>query len=389
VSINTELLTFEDFQKHFSEHPTLFHLFDKKFLITFDQLIEGLKINYPELKVKPAEIEQYIKYGYLPKLYMENGKIGFLIHSTSRIDFIKKIIKKWKYNSEEIKQIIDYEDMLIDDVLTSEELDYSSLPSLPFFIKYLKQTIKENKIILKYEEKFSVKEELKRRNKRYDKILKSLEGKDFNKLPLSTQVSINDAVFEINFNLEALRIMMVMDLRAKMLLGFSPHIHTLRTKWTELDDDHEEKDEYPYSIVFFDRKWSYGKWTCNPNQILHEDKFLATPEFYIGLGYDNTINISIRDPGRVNARFMRRIEKYYTKFRENLNIPKKQWGEISGRKKLLAERNKYLRTRYKELRGDKPYAAAEKQLDKVLEEIKTKFGEISHARAERIIYKKK
>ena len=135
----------EDLEKslidYLYKHPSLFYLFDKTFLIDLDSLVERLGIEYPELKMERTEVEEYIENGFFPELYLEDGKRGFMLHSTSKIDFIKKIIDKWGYNKHEIKEITEYEDYIIDEILTSDELDYSDLPSLPFFIKYIKNIL--------------------------------------------------------------------------------------------------------------------------------------------------------------------------------------------------------------------------------------------------------
>ena len=85
---------------------------------------------------------------------------------------------------------------------------------------------------------------------------------------------------------------------------------------------------------------------------------------------------------------MRNIQKYYTKFRENLNVPKSRWGEKSGAKIRLEERNRLMQTIYQNLREEKPMVSQEKLIEKVIKEVSPKYGEVSHSRAERIIYTK-
>jgi hypothetical protein len=76
------------------EHPSPLHLYDKTFLIDFDYLLKLLKKEYPELKIERSEVEEYVENGYFPELYLEDGKRGFMMHTSSRIDFIKEIIDK-------------------------------------------------------------------------------------------------------------------------------------------------------------------------------------------------------------------------------------------------------------------------------------------------------
>ena len=132
----------------------------------------------------------------------------------------------------------------------------------------------------------------------------------------------------------------------------------------------------------------FGNWEWNTKFIGSQDVFFATPEFYIGWGGDNSINISIRDTQKVDSHYIRKIEKYYNSFRKCLSIPKKGWGEKSGRRKELAKRDKFMKEHYNKLKKQMPNLAVNKRFEKVLEQISPEY-EISHERAQRIIYSKK
>jgi len=388
-----EFNTPEDLQKFFNEYiyknPSPFNLFNKAVMLDFDTLIERLKIEFPELKIGRSEVERYTENGYFPEFFLENGEKGFMIHTTGRIDFIKKIIEKWGYNKHEIKKITEYEDYLIDDILTSDELDYSDLPSLPFFIKYLKNMISENKIIIRNIQSLSETKKIKKQNKKYGKYLKFFQDKEFKDLPLKIQKEVNDAVLKFNQRQEELRLMMVLETRAKSLLGFSPWVRINMQKTANLDYDSDDDNQFPYIFNYSEWKWFYGKWKYDPKWISPNDVFFATPEFYIGYGDNNTINISIRDTQKVDSHYLREIEKYYNRFRNFLKIPKKKWGEKSGKKKELDERDRHLKETYKKLREQMPTLKAERHIEKAIDEISIEYGVISPERAQRIIYSKK
>ena len=70
-------------------YPSIFHLFDRKFLIDFNLLIECLEIEFSELKIEKSEVEEYVENGYFPELYLEDGKRGFMIHTK----FLFKILE--------------------------------------------------------------------------------------------------------------------------------------------------------------------------------------------------------------------------------------------------------------------------------------------------------
>jgi hypothetical protein len=387
----------DDFQRNINLHryknPHNSHLFNKKVLVDFDFLIEMVENELPELNISKSDIEQYLQNGYFPELYFEDGKKGFMLFTTMRIKFINEIIRKWNYNTEEIRKITEFEDMLIDEVLTTQELEYSELPTLPFLIKYLKDSIRENRLLLKTSTELE--KEYKILIEKDREVLELLEGKEWEDLSLDLQKSINDTVFKIHDYLEFLRISFHLQYEANILLGFSQQHSISSTGWDFSNSKENEKifnkitnKEYPYKIYYIDRTWLYGEWKYSPDWIKPEDVFFATPEFYIGYGKENQIDISIRKPENVDAKYMRDITRYYTKFRKHLNIPKTKWGEKSGRKESQKHRNRILREEYSKLRAQYPLKSAESQINKVLDQLRKEFKGISTETAKRIIYKK-
>ena len=63
-------------------------------------------------------------------------------------------------------------------------------------------------------------------------------------------------------------------------------------------------------------------WDC----LQIECDFISTPEFLLDLKKDGKIAIEIRDPEKVDAQYMRKIEKIYNAFRSNKIKPKKRNG---------------------------------------------------------------
>ena len=133
----------------------------------------------------------------------------------------------------------------------------------------------------------------------------------------------------------------------------------------------------------------YGDWERSPDLIKPDDVFFATPEFYIGYGKENQIDISIRKPESVEAKFVRDIGKYYTKFRKNLRIPKAKWGEKSKTREYYDRRNDKLKRDFLWEKLQNPNETFERKLEKVLEQAKEEFGVIYPETGKKIVYSKK
>ncbi len=102
------------------------------------------------------------------------------------------------------------------------------------------------------------------------------------------------------------------------------------------------------------------------------------------------IQILITNLGEVTIDYVRRvIAKEYARLRRD--APRRGWGERSGRKERIHERNRWYRDEYRKLREANRRVAAERTMETVLQMGKEKFGElggISVERLKRILYAK-
>ncbi len=102
------------------------------------------------------------------------------------------------------------------------------------------------------------------------------------------------------------------------------------------------------------------------------------------------IQILITNPREVTIDYLRRIvAKEYARLRRG--APRRGWGERSGRKERIEERNRWYRDEYRKLRQDNGRVAAERTMEMVLQMGKERFGElgdISVERLKRILYAK-
>ena len=175
-----------------------------------------------------------------------------------------------------------------------------------------------------------------------------------------------------------------------MLCGFSPNAlihsfaaHPIDELSTDLD---ESQYPYRYGDKNYGKIYAFGQWSFD-SSAAHMD-FFSTPDFLIEKK-ENKINLEIRNPAKVDSKYMRKINKIYVQYRASLNPPKAGWGEKKGTKDKIRLRDQMIKDAYRQLRKDKPKIAARFLLDRVLESISPEFGgEISPETAKRIIYSK-
>ncbi len=376
--------------------PLNFGVLDKKNLFDFKWLIETTKDDYSHLSIEKEEIELYISQDLIPKLFNKNGSPGFPLYTPSRIGFIKELQLEWGYDLKKIKQITDFEERMIDQIYTTDKLKYCDLSPLDFYVNYLNERFKSNLNKLKKIEEFSEQEKVKKENVNLEKELRAFKRKKFDDLTDKEKERLNKDVFQLKWCDELVRLELLNFDRVKIFSGFSPNV-SIGKRMLGWDSVPQDSDFYSdkYSDGFFykyksgNRLFYFSDWDYPGKEVLEGIDFFSTPEFIIEYGDKKEIQIKIRDPQRVDAKYLRRIEKVYKFFRDRLGTKKSKWGSKSGIRKLKEERDKLLRERYQALRKEKPGTKADFLLDELLEEIKTKFDEISDERAKRIIYTKK
>jgi hypothetical protein len=323
-------------------------LFDKAFLINFDKLIELHRLHFPESKVDRTKIEKYVKNDYFPELYLENGEKGFILDSINRIEFISAVLKKWGYNKNELRVITKGEDFLIFEVL-----DIPSGESDKLNYKLMKQLLNG---------------------------IKSLKNKD----PDHFSYLCIDCVHSS----------FISEYRAEVLLGFSPHLFPPYFSSFDEVTNSERLLKYPYKYSDGTMWFYFGEISPQTkelnNFIPSEDKFYATPDFYIGYDKNRAIKIRIRNLKIVTSIFMKNIiNKFYTKIRSSLDVDRAEYGLKTGRKKQLKQRNEELKKRYAKRRNSSNKGSADEDMEKVASELEPEFGFISLETARRNIYSKK
>lgn len=365
-----------------------------------EEIIELVQTEPSGITVAFEDFMEFAKNDLLPISENKEGELVMPLFGFHRVGFLKKLIDKWGYDNKKLKDITSWEDHNVDMIYTSNALAYDDADDLTYYISYLKgyidHLIFQNKVLKSFNEKEKNRKKIRELRKQIGKW----RGKTFRNLNHTQREAVSRPAYRFRCLDEEVRIMSVNRDRAIILLGFSPEVTTIRSGggWGGLPKGYGYKEikkminnldgkDSPYIYIdttnneyFYCYEWEPSSMECS---------FFSTPEFMLEMKDNGKINIEIREPGKVDARYMRRIEKVYNAFRDKqINPTKSSWGEKSGIKKKLKERDQVLRERYIALRKSFPSKSAERQLERIVDEVSSQYGRISIERAKRIIYTK-
>jgi hypothetical protein len=373
--------------------PIDFNFYNNSVLFTFEEI----KNCFEEWNINEDLFNFCLNNNLLPELYIEDNERGYPNYLFQRVNFINELMQNWKYDVNKLKIIIEYEDALIE-AYNSDAFEY-----------YPDSIFDPNDIFLNWAMK-------KFARYAHDVLKKSDSGKkvlsnyDILAFVLKYFAKYDDNRSEKNkFNLkkifyyterqkESIRIKVLSEFNARLLTGFSPNIYfesdNIRVYYNEnlMNQDTINqalaKGEFKYTNDYGIETYCYPDWSLPKTANDDNFDFFATPEFLIYIDKSKKIQIEVRNPDKVDSHYMRKIGKVYSIFRSSFNPKKRKWGEKTGRKRIINERNKALKSIYGEMRIENPTASAERQLEKALEGIKNEYGELSIDTAKRIIYKK-
>jgi hypothetical protein len=363
--------------------PINFGLFDKRILKTYDSLRDEI-LNNPERGVREEDLQRYIDWGLFPSLYLEDGSRGFPLYAPWRAYFVHNLVAKWGYDPKKLKIIIDDEESLIDIVFAS---DYSDLPPLDFYLEYLEGYIENHRPMLSIQSKTisgGYRDQLKKTLDSYQATVDFLKKTSFEDLSDDGKRKLEQEIFRLNLVNEFSCVEMYKDRHAQILIGCSPDVFFKRSArhWVNHPmPDFLKTEEYPYLYQDGDDLYVFGDWNYHACRY----DFFSTPEFIIELS-NGKIILEIRDPKRVDSKFMRKIDKIYSIFRQKLDPPKAGWGEKKGTKSLIEKRDRMLRQIYQQLRKEAPMASADGHLRKAMQVIFSEYGAISFETARRVVY---
>jgi len=347
-----------------------------------------------KVEVKRAEIEDLCNMKLLEFMIdKENGEKMLSCFLTDRIKFIKELRAKYDYSIPRLQQIVAYENRILPYSWKSTDFYYADRRRiLPWLKDRVAFELEGRLQLLKYlktlDKKYTGKERKKKEmeslavsfeNARkaithYKKAFNNLAKKKWGTLSGKEKDEIKLEVFTWQVHDEMRRYNEMQHYYNKILHGYSPQV------------EFEESGEGEKSIGFEKIDWYDTFW--NTQEYLDLIDFFKTP--YFSLEFEGKEIVTRKDPEQVTAPLMRKIDKLYTIFASRVSKKRKRWGENSGRRQLIENRNREIRKLYAEWRKVKPTVASEVLLTKLCKHVEEKrMPACSTDSLKRIIYSKK
>lgn len=360
---------------------------------TIEGLIQGCKDEH-KLKVTRQDIENMCKLDLLEfMLDKKDGKKMFPQFIADRAAFIKKLQAKFNYPVPRLQQIIAYENHSLPYSGKACDFYYADRKNImPWLIKRLKFEIEGRKEYLKVLGAITKKydDDIKKKKKkiRIAELVKkveaniaSLEGSaselskwKWKSLSREHKDELVKIAFEQQVYDERERISSIKHYYNKILSGYSPQV--------QFKEPGSSNKELGFGQIDWDETIDSVKMYA---QFID---FFATPYFSVEVNSKEII-IKITNPEEVNTPFKGVIDRIYTVYKNRLGYRRKGWGERSGRKRLMEQRNEKLRKLYSMMRKEKPSVASSFLIDRLIEETqKTDIPVSSVERIKRIIYTK-
>ena len=360
---------------------------------TTEGLIQKCKDEY-KTKVTRSDIENMCKLDLLEYILdKKDGKKMFPQFIADRVAFIKELQATLSYPIPRLQQIIAYENELLPYSNEACDFYYADRKNIiPWLIKRLKFELESRKEYLKALGVISKKYADDIRKKKIKRTIADLgknteasiatieevvaELSKWKRKDLSGEQKddLVKIVFEQQFSDEQERMADMKHYYNKILSGYSPQVEFKKPKAVrgQLDFRQINWDETIDSVKMY----------------VQFIDFFATPYFTVEIS-GKGIDIRITHPQEVNIPMKGDIDKVYTIFKNRLGYKRKGWGERSGRKRLMEQRNEKLRKLYAIMRQEKPSVASGILIDRLIEETKkTEFPVLSIERIKRIIYTK-
>ena len=360
---------------------------------TTEGLIQKCKDEH-KIKVSRSDIENMCKLDLFEFILdKKDRKKMYPQFIADRVAFIKELQATLNYPIPRLQQIIAYENESLPYSNEACDFYYADRKNImPWLIKRLKFELEGRKEYLKALGVISKKyadDIRKKKIKRTIAVLgKNTEASIANIEEVIAELSkwkrkdlswkqkdeLVKIVFEQQFSDEQERMADMRHYYNKILFGYSPQVEFKKPEAVrgQLDFRQINWDETIDSVKM------YAQFI----------DFFATPYFTVELN-GKGIDIKITHPQEVNIPMKGVIDKVYTVFKNSLGYKRKGWGERSGRKRLIEQRDEKLRKLYSIMRQEKPNVASGILIDRLIEETKkTEFPVLSIERIKRIIYTK-
>ena len=356
-------------------------------------LIQKCKDDY-KIKVTRADIENMCKLDLLELILDKKDRKKLFPHFIAcRVAFIKELQTKFNYPTLRLQQIIAYENEFLPYSNEACDFYYADRKNImPWLIKRLKFEQDGRKECLKVLDAINKKyadDVKKKKIKRsiaelvqnaeasiatIEEVVIELSKWKWKALSKQQKDEVVKVVFEQQLYDERERISDMKHYYNKILSGYSPQVEFKKseTERGRLDFRQINWEETIESVKMY-------------SQFID---FFATPYFSVEIDR-KAITIKITNPKEVSTPLKGAVDKIYTIFKSRFGYRRKGWGERSGKKQLMEQRNEKLRKLYSMMRKEKPNVASGILIDRLIEETKkTEIPVLSTERIKRIIYTK-
>jgi hypothetical protein len=138
-----------DIAKKFGTSPLAWVVFDKRSLVPFDQLVDGVRMETSEI-VSEEKLREWAAAGLFPLLARDGDEadLGFPLYAPSRIGLLLQL-ERQGWTLRELREVAALEDMTIDCVLTTDMFAYED-DDVTLVARNVEEDIERDEQFLKY-----------------------------------------------------------------------------------------------------------------------------------------------------------------------------------------------------------------------------------------------
>lgn len=213
--------------------PFKMALFDKRVRMPLEWLVESVRTEaHEDLSVQ--DLRNFAADGWFPLADAVDGggEPGVYLYTPSRIGLYLGL-QRQGYAAEELRDFAEREEWLIDNCLTTEDLDLLYLDDdLDVLVMNARAEIKVLEMNIRYKHDSRPEAELRNEIASRERFIQRLEGLSWNELSLERRNRYAQSAFTCRFRDEFIRIQMLDGDRAKIRSGFSPFVFFRRCEYS-------------------------------------------------------------------------------------------------------------------------------------------------------------
>jgi hypothetical protein len=213
--------------------PFQMALFDRRVRMPLEWLVESIRAESGE-DVSVEDLRRFAADGWFPLADAVGGnrEPGVYLYTPSRVGLYLQL-QRQGYAAEELRDFAEREEWLIDNCLTTEDLDLLYLDDdLDVLVMNARAEIKVLEMNVRYRHDARPESELRNEIASCERFIQRLEGLCWNELPLERRNRYARLAFTCRFRDEFIRIQMLDGDRAKVRSGFSPFVFFRRCEYS-------------------------------------------------------------------------------------------------------------------------------------------------------------